>query len=127
MIRSRWNRPMFTLLLMATQIHAQGATMREASVYHSMYDGRRTACGQVYDHWGKATAAANDFKCGTRLKLTYEGKSLIVTVNDTGSDPKLNGRRIDLSGKAMKHFRPHWDGTNKAAPLIKRIEVEALL
>lgn len=131
MTLSRWSRTMM-ILLVAVMNGGRAAALdpirmpRELSVYHSMYDGRMTACGQRYDHWGKPTAAANDLKCGTRLKVTWGDKSLIVTVNDTGSDPKLGGKRIDLSGYAMKHFRPSWNGKNKNAPLLKGATVEVM-
>lgn len=53
-----------------------------ASVYHSWYDGRTTACGQTYQHWG-VSAAHPWLPCGTRVTVHHKGRVLTVPVTDT--------------------------------------------
>lgn len=73
-----------------------------SSFYGRGFDGRRTACGQVYDRWGN-TVASPSLPCGTQLRLTNKanGRSLLVTVTDRG--PFIRGRVLDVSqGVARK-------------------------
>ncbi|MEW6766873.1 MAG: septal ring lytic transglycosylase RlpA family protein [Pseudomonadota bacterium] len=53
-----------------------------------------TASGQRFDE-DAMTAAHRTLPFGTRLKVTHEGKSVVVTVNDRG--PFVEGRVLDLS------------------------------
>src|SRR5262245_21623031 len=70
-----------------------------ASFYHSIFDGRKTASGAIFDS-GLLTAAHRTLQFGTRVRVTnlVNLKSVIVTINDRG--PYVNGRIIDLSHRA---------------------------
>ncbi|HWO94551.1 MAG TPA: septal ring lytic transglycosylase RlpA family protein [Dehalococcoidia bacterium] len=67
--------------------------------------GNRTACGPIFDPT-KLTAASNTLPCGTVARVTNvaNGKSVIVTVNDTGGfRPPIV---IDLSKAAYETIAP---------------------
>jgi rare lipoprotein A len=61
--------------------------------------GTVTASGERFNPNG-LTAAHKKLPFGTILLLTYEGKSVIVRINDRG--PFIKGREIDLSKGAAK-------------------------
>jgi rare lipoprotein A len=61
--------------------------------------GKVTANGEHFNPNG-LTAAHKKLPFGTILLLTYEGKSVIVRINDRG--PFIKGREIDLSKGAAK-------------------------
>jgi rare lipoprotein A len=73
----------------------------KASYYANMFQGRKTANGQIFDQ-GKLTAAHRTLPFGTKVKVTNinNDKSVIVTINDRG--PFIRGRIIDLSSSAFK-------------------------
>lgn len=73
----------------------------KASYYANMFQGRKTANGQIFDQ-GKLTAAHRTLPFGTKVKVTNisNHKSVIVTINDRG--PFIRGRIIDLSRSAFK-------------------------
>lgn len=73
----------------------------KASYYANMFQGRKTANGQIFDQ-GKLTAAHRTLPFGTKVKVTNinNHKSVIVTINDRG--PFIRGRIIDLSSSAFK-------------------------
>lgn len=56
---------------------------------------RHTANGEVFNR-NAMTAAHRSWKFGTRVKVTYNGKSVIVRINDRGP-AKWTGKCIDLS------------------------------
>jgi rare lipoprotein A len=58
-----------------------------------------TASGQKFNQEAM-TAAHLTLPFGTRLKVTHEGKSVVVTVNDRG--PYIKGRILDLSTGAAR-------------------------
>jgi rare lipoprotein A len=74
-----------------------------ASYYHSKFEGRRTATGELFSN-RKLTAANNFLKLGTRVRVTnlINGKSVIVKINDRMN--KKNQRLIDLSHEAAKQL-----------------------
>lgn len=88
-----------------TQISAPTSSSKviygKASFYANMFQGRKTANGQIFDQ-GKLTAAHRTLPFGTRVKVTNTSnhKSVIVTINDRG--PFIRGRMIDLSSSAFK-------------------------
>ena len=61
--------------------------------------GGKTASGQKFNQEAM-TAAHLTLPFGTRLKVTHEGKSVVVTVNDRG--PYIKGRILDLSTRAAR-------------------------
>lgn len=73
----------------------------KASYYHSKFNGRKTATGDVYRDY-LLTAASNIYKLGTRLLVTNKktGKSVQVVVNDRMAT-HIKGR-VDLSKSAFQ-------------------------
>jgi hypothetical protein len=65
-----------------------------ASWYGPGFYGNRTACGQTYTPELLGVAHLT-LPCGTPLTLTYDSRSVRVTVIDRG--PYVAGRAIDLS------------------------------
>ncbi len=61
--------------------------------------GGQTASGQKFDQEAM-TAAHRTLPFGTRLKVTYAGRSVVVTVNDRG--PFVKDRVLDLSTGAAR-------------------------
>lgn len=68
-----------------------------ASWYGAAHQGHTMANGKPFNMWAM-TAAHRTFPFGTRLKVTYRGRSVIVTITDRG--PYAGGRCIDLSRAA---------------------------
>lgn len=65
--------------------------------FYGAESGNRTADGSYFDG-SQLVAAHRTLKFGTRLKVTYRGKSVVVRVADRG--PWIKGRGIDLSRAA---------------------------
>jgi rare lipoprotein A len=72
-----------------------------ASWYGTVFEGRRTANGEVFDGT-QLTAASNTLPMGTRVKVTnlHNGRAVIVRINDRGL--LSPGRIIDLSSAAAE-------------------------
>jgi rare lipoprotein A len=96
--------------------HVSHATSREADAVASPFagigrvfsglasfygneSGRQTASGQRFDQ-NKLTCAHRSLPFGTKLRITHDGRSVIVTVNDRG--PFVRGRVLDLSTAAAR-------------------------
>ena len=60
---------------------------------------KRTANGEKFNP-NAFTAAHRTLPFGTKVKVTYKGKSVIVRINDRG--PFIKGRSIDLSRAAAR-------------------------
>ncbi len=58
-----------------------------------------TANGEQFNPNGH-TAAHKTLPFGTKLRVTYKGKSIIVRINDRG--PYIKGRSLDLARGAAK-------------------------
>lgn len=66
----------------------------------SWYDhGKITASGERFDPEG-LTVAHRALPFGTRLKLRYKGRKIIVRVNDRG--PFVKGRQLDVSRRVAR-------------------------
>ena len=79
------------LLVLVAQVVAQADPM-VATYYANKYAGKPTASGQPYDPYA-FTAAHHSLPFGTKLSVSYGGKSVIVTINDRlpyGSDSDLD-------------------------------------
>jgi rare lipoprotein A len=61
--------------------------------------GSKTASGQRFNQ-NAMTAAHRSLPFGTKLRVTYKGRSVVVTVNDRG--PFIKGRVLDLSTGAAR-------------------------
>lgn len=75
------------------QAHHTGRPVT-ATVYDGWYHGRTTYCGQTYVHWG-VSAAHPWLPCGTRVRVSHRGRSLVVPVTD-----RCECNSIDLSAGA---------------------------
>lgn len=63
--------------------------------------GKKTANGERFNPQGM-TAAHRTMPFGTKLKLHYQGRSVIVRINDRG--PFVRGKQLDLSRGAAQHL-----------------------
>lgn len=73
------------------------ATNGGASWYGPGFHGRTTANGERFNQ-NALTAAHKTLKFGTKVRVTYKGRSVVVRINDAG--PYAGGRVIDLSKAA---------------------------
>lgn len=80
---------------LSTGVSFQG----EASWYGPGFEGRSTASGQIF-HGNLLTAASKDLPLGTRLLVGYQGRGVVVLVNDRG--PYAGSRVLDLSAAAAQ-------------------------
>ena len=81
-------------LLSLTALPASASTAT-ASIYHRWYDGRPTASGQIFRYHG--LSAAHPYLPYGRYRVSYQGRSVIVNLND-----RLNLPRLDLSCGAAR-------------------------
>jgi rare lipoprotein A len=86
------------LLVLVIQIVAQADPM-VATYYANKYAGKPTASGQPYDPYS-LTAAHPSLPFGTKLSVSYAGKSVIVTINDRL--PYESDSNLDLSWAAAQ-------------------------
>lgn len=84
-------------------IPAEAAKVK-ASWYGPGFHGRTTASGERFNQWAM-TAAHKTLKFGTRVLVSYKGKSVIVRINDRG--PFTKGRTLDLSKGAAQKIGCH--------------------
>lgn len=75
------------------------ASCQYATFYADKYEGRKCSKGDIYWHH-KMTCASNDYPNGTILRVTHNGKSIDVRVNDR-MHHSIHGV-IDLSKEAFK-------------------------
>jgi rare lipoprotein A len=91
------------LLLAMLAAPAQARTVT-ATVYDPWYDGRVAYCGSTYRHWD--LSAAHPFlPCGTRVRVTHKGRSLMVRITD-----RCDCNSIDLSAGAAYRLGVPLDG-----------------
>lgn len=88
-----------TLFLFASAVVK--AEQMVASWYGPGFEGATTASGEPFDP-SDYTAAHKTYEFGTRLIVTYEGRSVVVRVNDRG--PYVAGRDLDLSQGAAEYI-----------------------
>jgi rare lipoprotein A len=75
-----------------------------ATVYDGWFHGRVTYCGQTYQHWG-VSAAHPWLSCGTRVRVSHQGRTLVVPVTD-----RCDCSSIDLSAGAAHRLGVPLDG-----------------
>lgn len=69
-----------SLSVLLAPIQAEATTLT-GTVYHPWYHGRRTACGQTYQHWGRSVAHPY-LPCGTRVSISHRGRTVSARVTD---------------------------------------------
>lgn len=67
--------------------------------WYGTESGSRTANGEHFDG-SSYTAAHRTLPFGTKLRVTYQGKSVVVRVNDRG--PGIKSRQLDLAHAAAR-------------------------
>lgn len=82
--------------------HVRAAECTKASWYGTE-SGNKTANGDNFDGTSM-TAAHKTLPFGTKLRVTFNGKSVIVRTNDRG--PFVKGRGLDLSKAAFAKLAP---------------------
>lgn len=70
------------------------AAHAETASYYGWESGRHTASGERFDP-NAMTAAHRTLPFGTLVRVTYQGRSVVVRINDRG--PFVKGRIIDLT------------------------------
>jgi rare lipoprotein A len=75
-----------------------------ATVYDAWYQGRTTACGQEYQHWG-VSAAHPWLPCGSQVHVRHGSRALTVPVTD-----RCACSSIDLSAGAARRLGVPLDG-----------------
>jgi len=91
-----------TMLAAAALTLALAAPAHAGPMVSSYYwQGKKTANGERYNSEG-LTAAHKTLPFGTKLRVTYKGKSVTVRVNDRG--PFIKGRQLDLSRGAARQL-----------------------
>ena len=94
----------FLLLLAMLAAPAQARTVT-ATVYHPDFNGQPDYCtGKPYRHWGLSAAHAS-IKCGTLVRVTHAGRSLVVPIRD-----RCDCNSIDLSAGAAYRLHVPLDG-----------------
>ena len=93
-----WAIMLLSVLSLTTTVQAERG---RASYYHNKLHGRKTASGERY-HRDSLTCAHLRYRFGTWLRVTntWDGKSVVVKVNDRG--PYSKKYCIDLSLAAAK-------------------------
>jgi len=76
-----------------------GRSFSGIASYYGNESGSRTASGQRMNA-NAITAAHRTLPFGTRLRVTHDGHSVVVTINDRG--PFVRGRVLDLSTGAAR-------------------------
>lgn len=73
----------------------------KASWYGPGFHGKKTASGEIYNQ-SALTTAHKTLPFGTMLRVTLNGKSVVVRVNDRG--PYHGNRVLDLSKAAAQRI-----------------------
>ncbi|MCK1514572.1 septal ring lytic transglycosylase RlpA family protein [Bradyrhizobium sp. 190] len=76
-----------------------GRSFSGKASFYGNESGSKTASGQRFNQ-NAMTAAHRSLPFGTKLRVTYRGQSVVVTINDRG--PFIKGRVLDLSTGAAR-------------------------
>ena len=79
--------------------HSVGRVFSGMASFYGNESGHRTASGQRFNQ-NEMTAAHRSLPFGTKLRVTHDGRSVVVTINDRG--PFVRGRVLDLSTGAAR-------------------------
>lgn len=104
------------LLLSLLSLPAHAATMKTSFYGGGEKLNKHTANGEVFKSHG-LTAAHRTLRLGTKLRVTYGRKSVVVRVNDRGP-AAWTGRQLDLSKGAAQVL-----GFVKAGVVHVRVQV----
>lgn len=87
----------FALAIIAAAFTGQALADCGIASWYGPESGNRTANGEPFDG-SSMTAAHRTLSFGTKLRVTYGNKSVVVRINDRG--PFIKGRSLDLSSAA---------------------------
>ena len=76
-----------------------GRSFAGKASFYGNESGSKTASGQRFNQ-NAMTAAHRSLPFGTKVRVTYRGQSVVVTINDRG--PFIKGRVLDLSNGAAR-------------------------
>lgn len=82
--------------------HPVLACTKVVASHYGKESGNRTANGEHFDG-SSLTAAHRSLAFGTKLRVTYRGKSVVVRINDRGP-AKWTKRDLDLSTEAARRL-----------------------
>ena len=88
-------------ILAPSPSHAASCVGASHYGYNDGYHGQTTANGERFNTYA-LTAAHRSLPFGTRLRVSYGGRSVIVRINDRG--PYVAGRDLDLSYAAFSQL-----------------------
>jgi rare lipoprotein A len=112
------------LVLMAAVLFLTSPALACTSALASWYgteSGNRTANGEHFDGTS-LTAAHRSLPFGTKLRVTYRGKSVVVRVNDRG--PFIKGRSLDLSRAAAVRLGMVNAGVANVCGIMEQLHLE---
>jgi predicted nucleic acid-binding Zn-ribbon protein len=89
----------------------------EASWYGPGFEGNTTANGEIFDS-SQFTAASKELPFNTWLFIEYNGKGVVVRINDRG--PYAGNRILDLSAAAARAIGMSGVGWVRATIIVKR-------
>lgn len=78
---------------------ASGRSFAGKASFYGNESGSKTASGQRFNQ-NAMTAAHRSLPFGTKVRVSYRGQSVVVTINDRG--PFIKGRVLDLSTGAAR-------------------------
>ena len=78
---------------------AGGHNFSGVASFYGNESGSKTASGQHFNQ-NAMTCAHRSLPFGTKLRVTHNGRSVVVTINDRG--PFIKGRVLDLSTGAAR-------------------------
>lgn len=107
----------YVALVLSVPAHGAEQRCGVASWYGNEHHGRHTASGKVFNQWG-LSAAHMTLPFGTKLRVSYQGRSVDVVVNDRGNFAKY-GRIIDLSRGAFRKLANERVGVLKGVCLTR--------
>lgn len=87
------------LVCVASIANADPKSFSGIASFYGNESGTKTASGQRFNQ-NAMTAAHRSLPFGTKVRVTYRGRSVVVTINDRG--PFIKGRVIDLSAGAAR-------------------------
>lgn len=84
--------------------YSEASLIKEGTWKH----GKRSlmANGKEFDEQALTCASGKEYPLGTRLRVTYKAKSVVVVVTDRIAR-RFYGKRIDLSRGAFGKLAPH--------------------
>ena len=95
----------FLLLVLSLISFSSVAYATETKMVATWYECcKKTANGEKFNPNGH-TAAHRTLPFGTKLKVTYKGRSVIVRINDRG--PFVKGKHLDLARGAARAIGCH--------------------